>query len=158
MKFSTKEDITAPIDRVFAEVSEFGTFERALLRRGIEVERVDKLTEPAVGMTWKSRFPYRGKTRELVSELVGFEAPERLAIQTEMTGLDGWLSLELVPLSLRQTRMAVQLELKPRTLPARLMLQTLRLSKARLTRRFKSGVGSYCRDLEARIGQGVRRV
>ena len=37
MKFSTKEDIDAPIDAVFDMLCEFDQFERAAMRRGAEV-------------------------------------------------------------------------------------------------------------------------
>ncbi len=34
MKFSTRKDIDAPIDHVFASVSDFQVYERAAMRRG----------------------------------------------------------------------------------------------------------------------------
>ena len=56
MKFSTKEDIDAPIDAVFEMLCEFDQFERAAMRRGAEVQRVDQLAEPGVGMLWEAAF------------------------------------------------------------------------------------------------------
>ena len=38
MKLATREDIDAPIEAVFRELSDFDSFERAILRRGAEVE------------------------------------------------------------------------------------------------------------------------
>ncbi|SMX45118.1 SRPBCC family protein [Actibacterium lipolyticum] len=152
MKFSSREDIAAPIDRVFAAISDFDAFERAILRRGATLERTDDLEQPGCGMAWKCSFPFRGKTRVLDAELVNFDWPELLKVESVSSSLNGYLSVELVPLSPRQTRLAIELELKPRSMSARLFLQSLRLAKASLTKKFKTGVRKFARDLEYRIG------
>jgi len=41
MKFSTREDVEAPVDYVFGQISDFGAFERQALRRGADVRRLD---------------------------------------------------------------------------------------------------------------------
>lgn len=156
MKFSTREDISAPIEEVFAAVSNFEAAERAVLRRGAQVSRTDALTAPGVGMAWKSRFKFRGKTRDLTAELTEYTRPDTMTVSTDSEGLAGVMSVELVALSPRQTRLAVALELKPKTLTARLFLQSLRLAKSSLTRRFKGGVTRFARDLENRLGQQNR--
>ena len=140
----------APIDTVFAAVSDFGKFERAALRRGADVARVDNLTAPGTGMTWHTRFKYRGKARGVTSELIEYDLPERMSVDSQTGGLSGKLSVQLIALSPRRTRMMLQLDLKPKTLSARLFLQTLRLAKTTLNRRFKRGVAEFAREIEAR--------
>ncbi|MHC0052384.1 SRPBCC family protein [Actibacterium sp. D379-3] len=156
MKFSTREDIAAPMSQVFAAVSDFDVFERAILRRGVELSRTDMLPGPGPGMTWKSRFTYRGRPRELTAELTHYQTPELLVMKSHSAGLDGALTVELLQLSPRQTRMAVALDLKPNTITARLFLQSLRLAKSSLTRRYKKSVHIFARDLETRLGAGPR--
>jgi len=157
MKFSTREDIAAPIDEVFAAVSDFDAFERSALRRGAEVSRADQLTAPAIGMTWQSRFSYRGRSRDVTAVLTDFDAPELLAVSSHSAGLNGVFKVELLQLSMRQTRIAVALELSPNTITARLFLQSLRLAKSSLTRRFKKSVHAFAQDLESRLVNGPRR-
>ena len=69
MKFSAQEDIEAPIDRVFAHVSNFEAFERNAIRRGAEIERESASMQPTLGMAWKVRFEFRGRARKVKVKL-----------------------------------------------------------------------------------------
>ncbi|MGC9368449.1 MAG: SRPBCC family protein [Paracoccaceae bacterium] len=157
MEFTAKEDISAPIETVFAAVTDFGRFERALLRRGVDVARSDSPPEPAVGMGWESRFDFRGKPREVTAELHRIERPERLELTTESAGLRGLLTVDLVQLSPRQTRMQVTLVMKPHSLPGRLLVQSMKLAKGSLLKRYRKGVRKFAREIESRLGAAARR-
>lgn len=73
MNFSAREDIEAPIEFVFGRVSDFEALERRALRRGAEVERTDKLSEPGPGMGWRMAFTLRGKRRKMKVEMVSYD-------------------------------------------------------------------------------------
>ncbi|MHA6264619.1 SRPBCC family protein [Arenibacterium sp. CAU 1754] len=150
MKFSTKEDIEAPIDEVFSILSEFEAFERSAIRRGVEVQREDEYGEPRAGMAWKTHFLLRGKPRDMRLVLAEYDRPNAMRFDAKSQGLDGVMSVDLVPLSQRRTRMAVSLELMPKTLSARLLVQSLKLAKTSLTKRFKIKVASYAKNMEDR--------
>lgn len=148
MKFSTREDIDAPISHVFSRVSDFAGFERAALRRGAEVMRADRLTQPAPGMVWKIAFDWRQKRRQLVAELVEFLPPNRQQFDIESKSVQGTLNVELIAMSPRRTRVAVELEFRPKTLTARLIVQSLRMTRARQTARFRQRVADLAREIE----------
>lgn len=150
MQFSSKEDIEAPIEEVFAMLSEFESFERQAIRRGIEVQRGEESAAPRVGMSWQARFTLRGKPRELSLVLAQFDRPNAMRFDATSASLDGHMALDLVPLSQRRTRMSIALEVRPKTLSARLMVQSMKLAKGNLTRRFKLRVAHYAKDLEDR--------
>ena len=78
MKFSAQEDISAPIERVFAALCEFETFERLAMRRGAELQRVDPLIQPGVVMRWKVKFVARGRKRTFDLELIEFDPPKQM--------------------------------------------------------------------------------
>lgn len=157
MQFTAKQDISAPIETVFGAVTDFETLERALLRRGVEVRRADSLSQPGPGMCWESRFEARGKPREVTAELCGIDHPERLELAMESTGVHGVLTVDLAQLSPRQTRMRVTLVLRPQTLSARLLVQSMKLGKASLLKRYRKAVRKFGRELEARLGTATRR-
>lgn len=150
MQFSSKEDIEAPIEAVFAALSDFEQFERSSIRRGIEVQRVDDAAPVAPGLAWDAAFDLRGKRRALHLSLTRYDPPEAMEFSSESAGLSGIMTVELVALSPRRTRLKTVLKLSPRTLSARLFLQSLKLAKANLTRRFKAKVAEFAKTVEDR--------
>lgn len=151
MKFSAREDIEAPIDHVFASLCEFEGFERQAMRRGADVQRMDDLTQPGVGMRWKASFSMRGRRRDLALELVRFDVPNEMGFVAQSQGMNATFQIELIALSRSRTRMSVALELSPLNLSARLLIQSLKLAKATLTKRFKLRVADYSKGLEERL-------
>lgn len=153
MKFSSKEDIEAPIDRVFAALSQFESYERSAMRRGIAVQRVDPSAPVDVGLAWDVQFKMRGKQRDARLELVQFDHPVAMQVTSRTQGIDAVLQLDLLALSQTRTRMSVSLELTPTTLSARLFVQSLKLAKTNLTKRFKLKVADYAKDMEDRFAR-----
>ena len=98
MKFSTKVDIEAPIDDVFAALTDFDGFERAALRRGADVVRMGQPRPNGVDQVWRVTFAYRGKLRQLTARLVALDRPNALRFQGTAKSLDGQMLVDLVAL------------------------------------------------------------
>ncbi len=148
MKFSTREDIEAPIEFVFDQVSDFATLERSVLRRGAEVQRVDGMAQNGPGMMWDTAFDLRGKRREMQLELTEYDPPSGMCFVATSAALHCDMVLDLVALSRGRTRMSMELELKPQNLSARLLVQSLKLAKSSTSKRFEMRTASYARNLE----------
>lgn len=148
MKFTTHEDIDLPVDAVFAGVTDFEGFERAAMRRGAEVQRLGDHARKGVGQAWHVNFRYRGRARDLVSEITHYEPPHRLRSLGGMGGIDSVLGIELIELAPNRTRLKADLELRPRTFGARLLLQSLKLARSALAKGFKRRVHDFARRLE----------
>ena len=153
MKFSTKEDIEAPVEAVFDMLCDFESFERSAMRRGADVRRLDQMTTPGEGMTWHAVFQLRGKRREIELEMVTFDRPHEIVLESTSPGLIGQMSFELMALSRGRTRVAVELEVKPLNLSARLLVQSLKLAKGSLTRKYKLRIGEYAKGMEERYAK-----
>lgn len=147
MKFSSKEDIETPIDRVFEQLTNFEMFERAAIRRGVEIERERGIAQPVVGMAWKARFEMRGRSREARVELMHLDRPNTMRFDAIGKGVDGSFFIDLLPLSPRSTRMSVVLDIEPKTLSARLLIQSMKLAKTNLTKRFRKKVREFAKTL-----------
>jgi len=150
MKFSTRQDIDAPIEFAFAHATDFVSLEMQALRRGIEVARLDDLPDNVPGLRWSAALPFRGKIRKLRAELATYAAPDSFSIQSVSGGIEADFDVEFLSLSREQTRVKVGLELSPKTLSARLMIQSLKFAKARLDTRFASRVGGMAKEIGGR--------
>ena len=150
MKFETKEDVEMPLEALFQRVSDFEGYERAAMRRGAEVVRVDTLTQPGEGMRWKAAFDLRGKRRNIEVVLSEYDAPNAMVFDAESQGLDVRMVLDLMALSRARTRLSITVELSAKTLSARLLLQSLKLARTNITKRFKLRVADMAKDMEDR--------
>lgn len=153
MKFRTREDIGAPIDHVFDVVSDFEGFERQALRRGAEVRRLDGPETPGIGTGWDIAFPFRGKRRDMQVEVMEFEPQGRMLFRSRMTGMTGHLAVDLMALSRARTRMELEIDLSPESLTARLLVQSIRLARSSLNKRFQVRVAEFAKDVEDRYAR-----
>jgi hypothetical protein len=71
-----------------------------------------------------------------------------VCVMSSTSGIDGAGQIELVALSRDRTRISVEFELKPTNLSARLLVQSLKLAKVSLTKRYKLRVAEYAKSIE----------
>ena len=151
MKLTNKQDIMAPAEDVFALLSDPEVLERAATRRGAEVERIDDLGAFAPGMGWRLSFAFRGRWRSGTVRVSEYEPPSRLGFDAKSNSYEGSLAIEVLRMSARRSRVHFVIEVKPLTLPARLMLQSLRLGRNRIERRIDRKAAQFVGAIEARL-------
>lgn len=153
MKFSTQEVMALPIEQAFDLLTEFSELEQAARRRGAQVQRLDALEGPCVGMQWVAAFVHRNRERRVEVLLTELTAPHAIGVDFTSQGIKGQSRVELLALSPHRTRVMVSLDMRPGTLAARVLLQSLKIAKARLTGQYKARVAQYLRELEHRSAQ-----
>ena len=146
MKFSTKEDIEAPIDVVFEMLCDFEMFERGAMRRSAEVQWTDTKTVRGVGMMWRAMFNLRGKRRQVDIEMVTLDKPHEMVLECKSPGLFTTMTAELVALSKTRTRVMVVFDIKP----LNLLVQSIKLAKASMTKKYKLRVAEFAKSMEER--------
>ncbi len=152
MRLETRSDIDAPIDFVFAGVSDFPAFERRALREGAAVTRQDT-GAVQVGSAWDIAVPMRGRDRRFAAVLTAMTAPDGYVVTTQSDGLTITTQVALIALARNSTRVAVTIDLAAQTLTARLLVQSLKLAKGRLTDRIAARVQDYA----TRIAEDYRK-
>lgn len=155
MRFSTHEDVEIPIEQAFALLSDFEAVERMGLRRGADITRLDATGRIAAGSTWDVRLVLRGRKRRIMTKLAEFVSPNLMQFAAHSDAFEADFRVELMALSRARTRVGIVLDVRARTLPARLMMQSARLAKNRLNRRFKKRVAAYLLEVEARHRRGT---
>jgi hypothetical protein len=140
MKFSTRQDTAHGAAALFAAVCDLSRIERAMLRRGAELRRLDPGRPLGEGSSWEVGFDWRGHPRALTLEVATLAPPERLVFSGRLEQFDVTIAMTVVALSPRKSRLICEVDVSPRGMKARLMLQTARLGKAQLDRRFAERV------------------
>ena len=158
MKFSTKEDLEIPIETVFEMLSDFEGFERAAMRHGAEVVRAPGQSPVGLGQVWHVKASFRGRRRVFDITLLGFESPDHLQYEAVSDAMKASFIMELVALSRKRTRMRVELDIRPKTMPARIMLQSAKLARNTLNRRYKTRIAHFAEELEDRFKRGKLKI
>lgn len=147
MKLTAKTDLEVPAAFVFATLVDHPSWEREAIRHGVEVERPPGTPDSGVGAEWRIRGHFRGKARKVQIRIAEMTPGQRLALAVDSPSIEGVVQIEVMVLSPRRSRLRTDLEVKPKTLAARLFINTMRLAKGRVQARFERGLG----QLGARI-------
>jgi hypothetical protein len=148
--FAAKTDIEAPVDFVYAVLTDFEGWERAAMRRGADVHRTDKLREPGPGMSWTIGFRFRGKERVLAVNLLSLDVGAKLTFKAEGKLIEAGQVVEVLSLAPKRTRLTLSMDIRPKTLGARLLLQSLKLAKTKVQIRLNKRMVQLATDIETR--------
>lgn len=151
MKINGKKDIDVPLAFVVQILADIQVWERAALRRGIELRRTDRLAVPGVGSSWTARFSFRGKSRDVDLRIVEMDPSGRITVSFAGKAAEGTATMLPLAMSPRRTRLSVSLDARARSLAARLLFQSMRLARARVVRRFEQRLGTLGTEIENRF-------
>ncbi|MFK5997062.1 MAG: SRPBCC family protein [Rhodobacterales bacterium] len=148
MKFTSIQDIIAPADFVFQQLADFDFYESYAMRMGAQVERQDHYREPQPGMCWSIKGHFRGKDRALELTLDRYSPSDTLSYICTTKSLNALINLGVIPLSRTETRLQVVIDIQAKSLAARVALQSAKLAKKSLDRKFDT----HMRNISNNIG------
>jgi len=147
MRFSARQDVEAAAEDVFAFLTDYAAHENLAARRGVRIERIARERAPADCPAWKAEFNYGGRERDITIEVNSVKPSERIESDVQYQGLSVHIEMELVPLARTRARMIVRVDLKPQTIKARLVVQSLRLAKGTIQKRLEKRLETLATEI-----------
>ncbi|MDQ1899651.1 hypothetical protein RAH32_04235 [Paracoccus sp. WLY502] len=149
MKFSTRFDSDQPSAELFGIISDFSRSERSLRARGAQVRRIDPAQDPGTGLGWIIDFNWRGQGRKVRLDVTRFDRPSHITLDGHSDQFDLSINMTVVALSRVKSRLLFETEIRPRTMRARLLLQTAKLGKSQLGRKYDQRIADFLTHLRA---------
>ena len=147
MKFALKEDVALPAGAVYAAVADFGSFERAAARQGARVVRT-RPDGPSGGPAWTVWFRYRRCERRIVLSVERTDPPGGLWLSGGSANIELAVEVRVLALSRDRSRLSLGIEVRPKTLSARFLIQSARLARGRIERRLAARLAAFARGCE----------
>lgn len=150
MRLSATTDLKMPPRRAWLELTDFKAFETLLRERGAVLERSAEPEPPGLGTRWEGAIPYNDTPRPFTVEVTEAVPAERLRLALTGPGLEGTAEIVLAEAPKRGTQVSVELNVTPRTLRGRLLIQPLKLAHTTIEARFAERVERLARAIEKR--------
>lgn len=149
MRFVTEEVIGRSLVHVYASLADFEGHEAALAARGIRPRRIPGTEGPEPA--WAAEVPFRGKLRRIEVAVTRMTPGIALNYRASAGQLVSDLQFSLDALAPERTGLTVTLEVRPEGLSGRMLLQSLKLVRPTLVRRFRKRVRDYAAYLEGHV-------
>jgi len=149
MKFVNHTDIRRPVSAVFAHITHFEMLERRARDAGIEVERIAGDGSAKEGAEWRVTGHFVGAERETHVRLVTVIEPSLLEFRNSAPGFEIEFDAHLLLLAPNRTRLRTVIDIRARSLAARVMLQSARLIRSRITKRIDQALKKAAKRIES---------
>mgnify|MGYP001036338347 CR=1 FL=1 len=147
MNFLSKQDVKAPADHVFEQLADFDFYESYAMRLGAQVMRQDSFSQPQPGMSWNIKGHVRGKDRNVELTLDSYSPSETLSYICTSKSLNAIINFNVIPLSKTETRIKVMVDVQPKGLSARVAMQSARLAKKSLDKKFDARMHDFANKI-----------
>jgi len=150
MRFVTDEVIPRPAEEVWVGLADFAGIEAAARARGVEARRIPGTEGPEP--VWTAEVPFRGRDRHVEVAVARMTPPLVLDYRISGSQLVSTLRFGLEEVAAGRTRLAVTLEVGAEGVSGRMLLQSLKLVRATLLKRFRKRIGDYAQYLARHPG------
>jgi hypothetical protein len=150
MKFKAVESINLPVEVVFDDFTDIRRIGKELTDHGIGLERLDNDTGLVPGAAWQTVFSFRGRRRDADAQVVEVERPNLLRLECKSGGMLIETNVEFTKLTPETTEVRVVVNLRARSMSAKVLLSSLRLARSRIVRGMRKRVAKSARACEAR--------
>lgn len=132
--------------------------ETAARKAGFEVTRHGTVEDVLTDLHWTVAGQVRGRHREATVTVAEALPPVRLHIITQIGAIEAHGDLQFFEMGRNRCQMRAHVGLIPHTMSARLLVQSLRLSRHRITQRLHGALLQFARKAERRNRRQTGRV
>ena len=155
MKFSMQKDIELPADTAFKVLCDAEAYERQLLRRGVDIQRLAEGESPS-DLRWKIGLGRGDDAYKIDAHVEEYQPPESLILIAQSQGLTARVVLTISALSRRASRLNTKAEARAQGVSAKVKLAALRLTEPKLRDRLGALLDDLVGDIERRAGSTDR--
>ncbi len=149
MKFVNHTDIQRPAETVFEHITRFEELEQRARNAGASVERIAGNGDAVAGAEWHVSGRIAGAERETEVRLVAVDAPSLLEFRNKASGFEIEFEVQVMPFAPNRARLRTVIDIRARSLAARVMLQSARLIRPRITKRIDQALKNVAKRIEA---------
>ena len=124
--------------------------ETAARKAGFDVTRHGTVEDVLTDLHWTASGRFRGRHRDISVSVTEAIPPVRLHVVTRIDLIDAHSDIQFFETGRNRCQIRLKLGLVPHTLAARLLIQPLRLSRPRITRRLTHALTRFARKAERR--------
>ena len=150
MKLCEQAEIALPTEDVYCALRDVDAHARTARPRGVTVRRRSDETPFQVSAACDVIIAYRGQPREVLITAAGLEPARLPRFTLRARDITGEITLALTALLPISTQLSCDVAVRPRTIGARLVLQSLKLTQTRLDARFGKRLTGFAQQLVAR--------
>lgn len=147
MQFMETQTINAPRDFVFGRLVDANEIIDHLPSR-VSLRNAQQLQQFIKGSLWVAKIQRGGRVFTINNIIVESQAPARLNVSSESNRLMVQTTISLIEIDPETTEIRFKLELAPKGLLGRILMQTIRSSRTRISRNFSDGLGRLARYFE----------
>ena len=152
MRLASKTHVAAPVGFLHGRVTDFDHLEALARSFGATVERQFD-GPPLVGCIWDLVLTIKQHPRQMQTSLADWVPDQELTFDSQMQGLHIETRVTMAAEGAERSRLNIVIDMRPQTLKARVLLQTLRLARHRIEQGFDSRLEGFATD----IGKAYRR-
>lgn len=148
MIFETREEVDIPRDFAFSRFADFTRYEKTARHYGADIRRVNGFTEISEGCAWRGSAVVRGTTRGVEAKITRLNPPEHAQMSTVVGGMAITVDMFFEELGPGKTLLRVTSQLKATTLAARLILQSVKLTRRKIQRKIDTRIVALANEFE----------
>ena len=150
MRFESTTEVAAPPAEVFDVIADFDTLLALADARGADLVRTDDGRLGPAGAAWRGTVALGGHERRVEGHVAGFDAPCGYDVAGTTEGLAFDIAIAVEGLPGGRSILSAEIVLRPETLKARMVMQTLKLARGSLDRRLAQGAAALGPRIAAR--------